>query len=36
MGGDPRDLDHSPEIFGFVAELLIVLCTFVLLGIFRC
>jgi hypothetical protein len=36
MGRDPRDLDHTPEIFGLVADLLIVLGTIVALGIFRC
>jgi len=33
---EPDDLDRSPEVLGFVADLLIVLGTLVVLGIFRC
>lgn len=32
---DP-ELDRSPELFGFIAELLIVVGTIFALGIFRC
>jgi hypothetical protein len=36
MVRDDRKLDHSPEILGFVADLLIILGTIFTLGIFRC
>jgi len=38
MDDEERDLrlDRSPEIFGFAADLLIILATMVVFGIVRC
>jgi hypothetical protein len=29
-------LDRSPEVLGFVADLLVIIAAFVSLGVFRC